>query len=520
MNSELGTLFSGYAYQGSFITNFTDARGHTTLTQYQAFDQPSQAAPSSISAPLGVVFNIARDVFGKPLAIVRSGGGLNATRSYVYDANQRLCKTVEPETGATIQDYDLANNVTMRASGLALTSTFTCDTASVPANKKITTAFNTMKRPTTTTYGDASPSVTRTYWSDGLPNTIVSNGSTWTNIFNKRRLNTLEDLLYGAVHYQIARVYDANASLLQLKYPIDNLAIDYLPNALGEPSKIGTYASAITYYPNGAVNTFIYGNGIVHSSHQNTRQLPDLNKDMRVTNDSYTYDANGNVAGIVDGQLNIANRAMGYDDLDRLTSVSAPQDWGTASYGYDGLDNLNQTTITGGTAARTSTHTIDPVTNRLTGISGGPAAFNFSYGYDSQGNATNRGSQSYVFDQANRMTAATGKATYAYDGLGHRFSVVGTDLVNRIQVYSQAGQLLQTGAAGTTGTRYIYLHQHVIAEVAGGVVTYAHTDGLGSPVAQTAVSRTKRNTGLINSVGRMLQQCDVLSINDERRFIS
>ena len=34
-----------------------------------------------------------------------------------------------------------------------------------------------------------------------------------------------------------------------------------------------------------------------------------------------------------------------------------------------------------------------------------------------------------------------------------------------------------------------------------------------------AVSNSKRNTGLINSVGRVLQQRDVLSINDERRLI-
>lgn len=34
-----------------------------------------------------------------------------------------------------------------------------------------------------------------------------------------------------------------------------------------------------------------------------------------------------------------------------------------------------------------------------------------------------------------------------------------------------------------------------------------------------AVSSNKRNNGLTNSVGPMLQQCYVLSINGERRFI-
>jgi hypothetical protein len=71
----------------------------------------------------------------------------------------------------------------------------------------------------------------------------------------------------------------------------------------------------------------------------------------------------------------------------------------------------------------------------------------------------------YQFDLANRMKAATGRATYIYDGLGRRVSVVGTDGVNRIQVYSQAGQLLYVAPSGGGGTKYIYLHNHQIAEV-------------------------------------------------------
>jgi len=66
---------------------------------------------------------------------------------------------------------------------------------------------------------------------------------------------------------------------------------------------------------------------------------------------------------------------------------------------------------------------------------------------------------------ANRMTAAAGRATYVYDGLGRRVSVVGTDGVNRIQVYSQGGQLLYVAPSSGTATKYIYLHNHQIAEV-------------------------------------------------------
>jgi hypothetical protein len=36
-------------------------------------------------------------------------------------------KTIEPESGATVQAYDAANNVAWRASGLSLPSTSSCD---------------------------------------------------------------------------------------------------------------------------------------------------------------------------------------------------------------------------------------------------------------------------------------------------------------------------------------------------------------------------------------------------------
>jgi hypothetical protein len=301
-----------------------------------------------------------------------------------------------------------------------------------------------------------------------LAETITANGSVWTNTYNRRRLNERESLAYGGSVYNIDRVYDANASLLQLRYP-DSVAITTNPNALGEPRQVGSYASAITYHPNGAVASFTYGNGITHSLAQNTRGLPQRSTDGTMLDDQYGYDENANVARIDDLLApSVTNRTMAYDGLDRLTSVGAPNLWGSASYGYDALDNLIATTITGGGTARSSTHAINAATNRIDSISGGPASYNFNYAYDSQGNITQRGSQAYVFDQGNRMTSATGKATYGYDGLGHRFTTVGTDGINRVQVYSQEGQLLYTRATNvalTAGTKYIYLHRHEIVEV-------------------------------------------------------
>ncbi|WP_035374519.1 RHS repeat domain-containing protein, partial [Pseudoduganella violaceinigra] len=422
-------------------------------------------------------------------SITRSGNGKSATRSYAYDWYERLCKTVEPETGATLQTYDNANNVLTRTPGMPADA----DCSAIPpAASTISFTYDRLNRLKTTTFGDGSPGISRTYTKDSLLETISSNGADWSYGYNKRRLPTTEKLAYGGATYLLTRGYNSDTTVASLTYP-DNTIIQYAPNALNEPRQVGSYASNISTHPNGAVAAFTYGNGIVHSLKQNARGLPEQARDNGVLSDGYSYDANGNVDGITDQQDGIATRGMTYEEVDRLATVTAPNLWGVASYGYDALDNLTSSTL-GGATARSTTHSFESTTNRLIGISSTVGAYNLSYGYDARGNVTQRGAQAYVFDLGNRMSSATGKATYSYDGHGRRVKVVEANGANRIQVYDQAGQLLyavQTGGPNpAVTTKYIYLNRHVLAEVANGTVQYDHTDALGSPVARTNTAGT------------------------------
>lgn len=469
-DSELGLLVTTNEFSTGFVRNTTDARGNTTKTTFQAFDEPTEEAIVSITAPApldGIVVNIERDVFGKPKSIKRSGDGKSATRTYVYDGNQRLCKTIEPETASTVQSYDLSDNVSWRATGLALPSTISCDNTgtTVASIKKMSFTYDDRNRLKNTIFGDGSPAIYRTYFADGLLETISSGDSVWTNTYNDRRMHDSETLTYAGKKYSVARTFNPNASLSQIRYPVSGLTVSYDPNALGQPRQVGTYATNVMYHPNGALASFTYGNGIKHTSTQNVRGLPWKSTDTGIIGDEYLYDKSANVGSIKDELKNTTTRTMGYDVLNRLKTVNAPGMWGNAAYEYDALDNLTGTTISAGATARTTVHAIDPVTNRLTSISNGPAKYTFGYLYDAQGNITKRGDQFYGFDQGNRMTSATGRATYVYDGLGHRFSTITNDGVNRIQVYTQAGQLLYTALGAGVGTNYIYLGRHQIAEV-------------------------------------------------------
>ena len=454
-DSELGALSTTTAYPGNFQKRVTDARGHASTFGYQVTDQPSDDRVTLITAPEGVNVTIIRDVFGKALAITRSGGGVSATRSYAYDVHQRPCKTIEPESGATVQAYDTAGNLQWRASGLTLPNPFSCDQASVPAVRRIDYGYDTRNRLTSTSFGDGSPGVGRSYTADGLPWQLWSAGSTWTYGYNNRRTLVSEVLSYAGANYALGWGIDAYGHVAALAYP-DGATVALSPNALGQPTQVSGHASAIAYHPNGALAGYTLANGMAHSVVQNTRGLPQLWRDAGVLQDAYSYDANGNVLSIADQQQGITSRSLGYDGLDRLTQASGV--WGAGSYAYDALDNLRASTVGG----RSLSHNIDAATNRLASLSGSQSV---GFAYDANGNLTQRGAQGFVFDIGNRLQSATGKASYSYDGHGRRIRALYADGSSKLQVYGQGGKLLFSQHSNQGSTRHVYLGDKLIAEV-------------------------------------------------------
>lgn len=199
--------------------------------------------------PEGKVIEIARHPqFGWPLQLKQrsADNSVQQARSYVYDGHAQLCKTIEPETGATVMHYDAAGNLDWSAAGLSLPDTMSCDDAhpSVAA-LKVTRSYDPRNRLTHLRFPDGRGNQVWTYEKDSLPAsaTAYNDPDSMTPVvtaytYNKRRLLTGESASQPDWYtWGIGYDYDSIGNLRWQSYPT-GLVVDYAPNALGQPTQV------------------------------------------------------------------------------------------------------------------------------------------------------------------------------------------------------------------------------------------------------------------------------------------
>lgn len=478
-DSESGLLTTTTSYLAGGLVKVIDPKGRVTTTAYQAFDQPSQTQPIAIAHPGGVFSEIVRDVFGKPLSIKRRNVSSTEalTRTYVYDGHQQLCKSIEPETGSTAMGYDPAGNLLWTASGLALPNVASCDAAAaLSSSRRVDRTYDARNRLATLRFPDRNGDQDWLYHADGKPAQVTTlndgGGAVAVNgyTYNKRRLLTGESLQESAgPALSLGYGYDSNGNRAGIAYP-SGMFVGLAPNALGQATQAGPYATAVSYYPNGAIRRFTYGNGVVHSMQQNARQLPAQVVDGNgVLDYSYLYDGAGNVVTILDGVDSLRDRRMEYDQLDRLQQATSAMFGGNGvmRYTYDALDNLRSSSLAG---VRDHQYWYD-ASNRLTNVQATGGSTIIGLDYDPQGNLRNRNGVVHTFDVGNRLRKVAGAESYRYDAYGRRvlssaenedrriFSLYGEDGLLRRQNNERTGEI----------SEYVYLGSSLVAKVVGHV---------------------------------------------------
>lgn len=494
-DSEHGALTTTTEYLSGFQTRVTDPKEGQTTTRYLVYGEPSTKFPISITQPGDVITEITRDVFGKPIQLRRrnASGSLQVDRRYVYDAQQRLCKQIDPETQATVFDYDANGNMIWSATGQALPGTSACDRGSVSNADRIARAYDAMNRVTLVDFPDASVDISTAYTPDGLVEMLSAGPHVWKYTYNRLRLPTVERLEHtfqGVVYpYPTQWTYDALGHRSSM-IAGNGIAVNYAPNALGQPTQAGSYATGALYHPDGSLKSFRYGNSTVRTVEKNARLLPSRIADVRfgttIVDDRYVYDRNGNLTN-QDDVLNLAggDRTLIYDARDRLVSaqISGTQ---TEAFTYDALDNITSRQF----GSQVSTYSYD-TQRRLSSISGQGGTQ--SFGYDVRGNMTSRANVVHTYDRANRLTSVAGRGNYEYDGHGRRTVSWRADGTGKTDLYSLDGVLRLTGDNRRRGnTVYVHLGTQLVAEHFRGwdgsneTVEYVHGDLLGSSVARTS----------------------------------
>jgi len=513
-DSEQGALTTSNEYLPGLRIRTTNPRGFKTETRYMAWDAPGYEHFILAQQPENKTIEVARHPqFGWPLQLKQreANGNLAQSQYYVYDAYGQLCKTVEPERGATVMDYDGAGNLSWSASGLTgpvAASRSDCGHALAGGSGRVIyRAYDGRDRLTNLAFPEGRGNQVRTYKPDGLLETVIAyndgNGRApvvTTYEYNRRRLLTAETLSQPSLYSRrVGYTYDAYANLRFQAYPT-GLVLDYSPNPLGQATQVrdqlgNYYASGAQYYPNGALKQFTYGNGIVHTMIQNARQLPRRTTDSgNVVDYDYAYDRNGNVERIYDyviGTPTLSHRWMAYDGLDRLTSSASAVFGGTDHthrFTYDALDNLKSWKLGG---VKDYAEYVYNSRHQLVNIRDSQGATIVGLDYDEQGNLQNKNGQVYDYDYGNRLRAAIGKELYRYDGHGRRVQVEEPAGNTTFFQYVSSGKIIyqESHRADGIASEHLYLDSNLVATRerpfanAPTTIKYQHTDALGSLVA-------------------------------------
>ena len=553
-----------YEYDSQFnqITAITDARGNTTITDYD-----TNGNPIKITDALG---NETVMTYNSRGLLTSTTDALDNTTTFTYDAAGNLITITDPLGNTTIMTYDSAGNLV----------------SSEDAEERITQyKYDEMNRLTKVIDADTNET---SYAYDSAGNLISvtdANGNTTTFEYNEKNilarivnpLGKSKTFIYD-INKNLASTTDANGNAITCTYDeVNQLIKKWMPSDTISYA-YDTIRNLISVSDNDSNLSFVYDlmRRLTSSSTASSPIQPDVTI-------SYTYDKNGNrltmtdTTGTTDYSYDALNRLLSlinpnaqsttfnYDELNRKTSMSLPNgistscDYDSASqltsiqslavsyqYNYDKVGNRTSTIENTGTnnyvydllnrlASVThpqptnpaETFEYDTVGNRLTSHISSSYTYDetnrllgddqYTYTYDNNGNMISKidkatlETTTYTYNPKNqlaRIDFADGTyATYAYDGLGRRINKNVNGTIMRY-VYNGEDILLEYNDTNTIIARYTHglgIDEPLIME-RGGQSYFYHVDGLGSIVALTDNFANIVQTYTYDSFGNIVEQ--------------
>lgn len=472
-------------YMGDNKIRVIDARGNETTTAYLAYGYRNYEQVTRIESPENITTDIEVNIFGNITSIKQSGKNhstdISLTEYRAYDSQKRLCQIKRDDVGTTVFKRNTIGEVEWQAEGQTSTSNTVCNSSANDIDK-VNFIYDNLGDKRTISYGDNTPTTTFSYDDNGNIRNITN--SFFSQSYTYNSLNLLEDETLTIAGRSGSLVldydYDVLGNLAYIKYPDTTEKVSFLPNGFGQATQvIRNYKGStpddifikadITYYPNGYVNNFTYGNDIVHQTTLNSRKIPeklhDYSGNSDILNLTYLYDNNLNITSITNTRDNsiYSLSDLIYDDLDRLVTTTGGQGIGSSSITYDGLGNIG--TYSNNSSSDPHNLNYSYTNNRLTSITGtGSADYDFSRSdsYDTRGNVTHNGKRAFTYNLANQMTDS-GSSHFTYDGYNRRIKSVKDNGKTEYTMYSQSGKLLYR-ETDQGGINYIYLNDKLVAK--------------------------------------------------------
>ena len=378
--------------------------------------------------------------------------------------------------GNTAYAYDNAGRPAWSAKGSSVPgSTTTCDNSDSYADK-VTFVLNNLGQTTNVSFNDSSPDKAYVYDPNGSVTRMTAGSVTTDMTYNSADLLEKETMRVDGRSFTLDYVYNSNRNLTNTIYP-SGANIAYAPNALGQATRAGNYATAATYFANGSMTSHSYGNGFAHTATQYTSGLPKTFYDRKNSTDAinhgFTYDANNNVTFLDDKVSNAYDLRFTFDGLDRLDKITDSY-LGTGDVNYDTMGNI--------TYYKLGSRTINYVYNskKQLAYTSGSKAYNFAY--DDKGNVTDNGTRVFDYNTANQMVKSGGYS-YTYDANNKRVRQEDSKGIS-YSFYGSNGKLMYRNA-NNKHIDYYYLGGKLVAKNKDDTITYLHSDYLGSTAAES-----------------------------------
>lgn len=442
---------------------------YTTTNRYRSFGNPDAKELMDIEqiyfvpankqeSPRFINTRMLRDRLGNLLSVTQ--GAL--TRDYQYYPNKLLWRLIDPETGTTEFTYDEVGNRKTSRVGASAVTTF---------------GYDDLNRLRTIDYPATTPDVDQDYYADGKTRYVASGGSRWDYGYDDFGSLRTETLAIDGRTFVLQYEYDANDALSKVIYPSGTQVLTN-PDAFGRATTLGSYASGLTYHPDGQLRNVTYGNGEVMTFLLDSRNYPDSlvvakNSINRVSM-GFDYDLRGNMTSIVDYVAPANNRQLRYDGVHRLTGADGP--WGVGSMTYDDVGNIKTMAL----GSQALTYTYNAGTNLLASVSG---VVSYSMQYDAYGNVRSNGLYSFTFNDASQLIGVPSVPglNYRYDGNGKRVASSASG-AQMYYVYNRAGLLMYSwDAAADKAAEYFHAGSKLIARRDFGAGINADYDNDGLP---------------------------------------